>query len=48
MTHLEAKNPVAERAEKRREVWEAERVLEIRRKVAAGEMTEAQAKERGL
>lgn len=47
MESLRVKSPVEERAEKRRAVWELERIAEIRRKVAAGEMTEAEAKERG-
>jgi hypothetical protein len=40
-------NPVAERAAKRRALWELERLAEVRRMVSSGEMTEAEAKERG-
>ena len=44
---LTTKSPTEIPAEQRRKVWEAERILKIRQMVAAGEMTEAEARERG-
>jgi hypothetical protein len=44
----EMKNPVAERALKRRQEWEAERLSELRQKVEGGLITEAEAAEKGL
>jgi hypothetical protein len=41
-------NPVAERAEKRRQQWEAARLEEVRRLVEAGGYTEEEGKERVL
>jgi len=41
-------DPVAERARKRRAVWELERLAEVRRMFKAGLLTKKQAKERGL
>ncbi len=42
------KNPVAERAEKRRKEWEAQRLAEVRKLVDAGVLTEEEGRERGL
>jgi hypothetical protein len=42
------RNPVAERAAKRRAEWERERLAEVRRQFEAGLLTQAEAKERGL
>jgi hypothetical protein len=44
----EMENPVAERAEKRRAVWEIERLAEVQQQLEAGLLTEDEAKERGL
>jgi hypothetical protein len=44
----EIRNPVAERAEKRRAEWEAQRLAELKEQVEAGLITEEEAKERGL
>jgi uncharacterized protein YjiS (DUF1127 family) len=42
------RNPVAERAAKRRAVWELERLAEVRRQLEDGLLTAEEAKERGL
>jgi hypothetical protein len=42
------KNPVAERAEKRRQEWEAQRLAKVRELVEAGILTEEEGRERGL
>jgi len=47
MTQRTTKDPVADRAAKRRAIWEAERILQIRKLVADGLMTEREALERG-
>jgi len=47
MTRRTTKDPVADRAAKRRAIWEAERILQIRKLVADGLMTEREARERG-
>jgi hypothetical protein len=44
---LQVKSPHEIRAEKRRTQWEAERIAEIRQQVAAGLLTEEEARERG-
>jgi hypothetical protein len=41
-------NPVADRAEKRRQVWEQERLLKIAEQLERGEISPEQAKELGL
>jgi hypothetical protein len=43
----QVKNPVQERAERRRAEWEVKRIAKIRQMVAEGKMTEVEAKERG-
>jgi hypothetical protein len=42
------RNPVAERAAKRRVEWERDRLAQVRRQLEAGLLTEAEAEERGL
>jgi hypothetical protein len=42
------KNPVAERAEKRRKGWETQRLAEVRERVEARILTEEEGRERGL
>ena len=42
------RNPVAERAAKRRAVWELDRLLEVIRQYKAGLITKEEARERGL
>jgi hypothetical protein len=44
----EMKNPVAERALKRRIEWEAERLAGLKQKVEHGLITEEEASEKGL
>ena len=46
MTQRTTKDPVADRAAKRRAIWEAERILQIRKLVADGLITEREARER--
>jgi hypothetical protein len=48
MKHLEQRNPVAERAARRRRKWELERLVKVAQRLEAGELTEEQAEERGL
>ena len=41
-------NPIEERAARRRQVWEQERLLKIAQQLERGEITPEQAKELGL
>ena len=45
---METRNPVAERAAKRRAEWEKERLEEVRQQVEDGLLTEEEGKEGGL
>ena len=42
------KDPVAERARKRHQEWEAERLAELKQQLEDGLITEEEARERGL